>query len=203
MPDNALIGLGVSSHVAGTNAAATFDNVTISAAGPPPPPPNVPPTVSISSPAGGATFTAPATLSIAANAADSDGTVSRVDFFANGTLLGSDSAAPYTVSWSNVAAGTYNLIATATDNSGAATSSSTVSITVSSTPPPPPSLPAGWSQGDIGATGATGGASFSNGVFTVTGAGADVWGTADALQFAYMLIVPLLNSFTALSTATG
>jgi hypothetical protein len=87
MPDNVLIGLGVSSHVAGTNATATFDNVTISTANPPPPPPNVPPTVSMTSPSDGATAIAPASLSIAASAADSDGSVSKVQFFANGALL--------------------------------------------------------------------------------------------------------------------
>jgi hypothetical protein len=47
------------------------------------------------------------------------------------------------------------------------------------------SLPTGWSTSDIGAVGATGGASYSGGTFTVSGAGADVWGTADAFRFAY------------------
>jgi len=46
-------------------------------------------------------------------------------------------------------------------------------------------LPTGWATQDIGAVGATGAASSSNGVFTVSGAGADVWGTADAFRFAY------------------
>ena len=47
------------------------------------------------------------------------------------------------------------------------------------------SLPAGWSSSDIGAVGATGSASSSGGTFTVTGAGADIWNTADAFQYAY------------------
>lgn len=46
-------------------------------------------------------------------------------------------------------------------------------------------LPSGWSTSDIGAVGATGSASGSGGSFTVKGAGADVWGTADAFRFAY------------------
>jgi len=46
-------------------------------------------------------------------------------------------------------------------------------------------LPSGWSSADIGAVGAAGSASYSGGVFTVAGAGADVWGTADAFRFAY------------------
>jgi regulation of enolase protein 1 (concanavalin A-like superfamily) len=57
------------------------------------------------------------------------------------------------------------------------------------TPPPPPStaLPASWSHQDIGAVGAAGDATYdsSSGTFTVKGAGADVWGTADALHYAY------------------
>jgi subtilisin family serine protease len=46
-------------------------------------------------------------------------------------------------------------------------------------------LGAGWSHADIGATGTTGSATQSNGTFEVSGAGADVWGTADAFHFAY------------------
>jgi len=52
-------------------------------------------------------------------------------------------------------------------------------------PPPPSSLPSGWADADVGATGTQGSASASNGTFTVAGAGADVWGTADALNYAY------------------
>ena len=46
-------------------------------------------------------------------------------------------------------------------------------------------LPAGWSTADIGDVGATGNASGSGGSFTVTGAGADVWGTVDAFRYVY------------------
>jgi hypothetical protein len=46
-------------------------------------------------------------------------------------------------------------------------------------------LPSGWSHADVGAVGAPGSASYSGGTYTVNGSGADVWGTADELQFAY------------------
>lgn len=46
-------------------------------------------------------------------------------------------------------------------------------------------LPEGWSTMDIGAVGAAGSATGSGDAFTVQGAGADVWGTADAFRFAY------------------
>jgi hypothetical protein len=47
------------------------------------------------------------------------------------------------------------------------------------------SLPAGWATADIGAVDAVGSASGSGGSFSLRGAGADIWGTADALRFAY------------------
>jgi hypothetical protein len=80
---------------------------------------------------------------IAATASDPDGTVSRVDFYANGTtLVGTRSAAPYSVGWSNVAAGTYALTAIAFDNAGARTPSSPVAVTVAAaTGPAPNALP--------------------------------------------------------------
>jgi regulation of enolase protein 1 (concanavalin A-like superfamily) len=178
MGSSILVGLAVSSHVTGTNATATFDNVTVTAANQPS---NTPPTASLTSPANGATYTAPASITVTANASDSDGSIARVDFYAGSSLIGSKTSAPYTVTWNNVAAGTYSLTAVATDNGGAATTTPAVSVTVSE----PSSLPAGWSHQDVGATGATGNASYASNTFSVTGAGADVWGTADAFHYAY------------------
>jgi hypothetical protein len=56
---------------------------------------------------------------------------------------------------------------------------------VAAQPSPGAVLPASWSTLDIGAVGVTGSASYATGTFTVRGAGADVWGTADALRFVY------------------
>lgn len=47
------------------------------------------------------------------------------------------------------------------------------------------SLPSGWSTSDVGSVGATGSASGTGASFTVTGAGADVWNTADAFRYVY------------------
>jgi len=49
-------------------------------------------------------------------------------------------------------------------------------------------LPAGWQSQDIGTTG--GSASESNGTWSISGDGADVWGTSDAFHYAY---VPLIG----------
>jgi hypothetical protein len=98
-------------------------------------PPNAPPTVDITGPTNGATFTEPASITITAAATDSDGTVARVDFFAGATLLGTVTNAgnnSFSLTWSNVVAGSYSLTATATDNGGgASTPSPPVNITVS------------------------------------------------------------------------
>lgn len=92
---------------------------------------NTPPVVTLTAPAANATYTAPATVTISATASDADGSVSKVGFYNGSTLLSEATAAPYSYTWSNVAAGTYTISAMATDNAGASTTSATVSITVS------------------------------------------------------------------------
>jgi chitinase len=101
------------------------------------------PTVGITAPANGASYTAPANIVIQANAVDSDGTVSSVQFYNGATLLGTDSLSPYELTWTNVAAGSYALTARATDDSGAVTTSSTVNVTVVAPPPAVPAAPSG------------------------------------------------------------
>jgi chitinase len=91
------------------------------------------PSVSISSPAAGASYIAPATITIKAAAADSGATVSSVAFYNGGTLLGTSTASPSSFNWTNVAAGTYSLTAIATNNSGLSTTSAAISVTVTDT----------------------------------------------------------------------
>ena len=57
------------------------------------------------------------------DAADSDGTIAKVEFYQGATKLVEDTTAPYGYTWSSVAAGTYSLTVKATDNGGAATTS--------------------------------------------------------------------------------
>ena len=97
--------------------------------------PNVPPTVSLTSPTSGATFTAPASISLTAAASDSDGTIQKVEFFHGGTnLIATVTTAPFTFTWTGVAQGSYALTAVATDNLNLATTSAPVSITVNRVP---------------------------------------------------------------------
>jgi galactose oxidase-like protein/Big-like domain-containing protein len=102
-------------------------------------PTNAAPTVTLTQPANGATFTAPATVNLAATASDTDGTVAKVEFFNGTTKLGEDTTAPYNLTWSGVAAGTYTLTAKATDDVGASTTSapSTVSVNPATANQPP------------------------------------------------------------------
>ncbi len=45
-------------------------------------------------------------------------------------------------------------------------------------------LPPGWSDADIGSPGLAGSAGYTNGLWTVTGGGSDIWNTADQFNFA-------------------
>ncbi|MGH9315576.1 MAG: Ig-like domain-containing protein [Thermoanaerobaculia bacterium] len=98
------------------------------------PPTNSPPTVSITNPVNGATFTAPADITLDATASNSDGTISKVEFFQNGFYLGEDTTPPYSLTLSGVWAGSYALTARATDNSGDSTTSAAVNVIVNSSP---------------------------------------------------------------------
>jgi subtilisin family serine protease len=101
---------------------------------------NAPPNVSIDSPAGGATFGAPANITITASASDIDGTIQQVAFFANGAPVGTDNTSPYSIVWSNVAVGAYALTAVATDNQGGTTTSAAVNVSVIANSPPSVSI---------------------------------------------------------------
>jgi hypothetical protein len=96
------------------------------------------PTVTLTSPASGATFTAPATIALAANASDPDGAIARVDFYSGTSLLGTDSASPFSYNWSGPPAGSYSLTAMAYDTAGMSATSPSVSISVGTPPPAAP-----------------------------------------------------------------
>ena len=98
------------------------------------PAPNQPPTVALTAPANGATFTAPATITLTASASDPENRLARVDFYRGSTQIGTATAAPYSFTWSSVPAGSYTLTAVAVDADGARTTSAAVSITVATAP---------------------------------------------------------------------
>ena len=92
--------------------------------------PNQPPLVSISSPTKNTGYIAPATITIEANATDSDGTITKVEFYNGQIKLGEVTKAPYLFKWNNVSDGGYQITAVATDNKNAKTVSSPVTVVV-------------------------------------------------------------------------
>ena len=76
------------------------------------------PSAFITSPENFSIFPVGANITVAADAADADGTVTQVDFSNGVQAIGTDTSSPYSVIWQNASAGNYSPRATATDNLG-------------------------------------------------------------------------------------
>jgi peptidoglycan/xylan/chitin deacetylase (PgdA/CDA1 family) len=115
-----------------TLGSITVDDLAISGT----PPPDVsPPTVNLSAPADGAVVKGPVTLS--AFAGDDRG-IASVEFLCSiGGVVGTDTTAPYSLTWDSttVPDGSVSITARATDTSGNPTTSSARSVTVDNTGP--------------------------------------------------------------------
>ena len=115
----------------------------------------VAPTVSIGAPTSGTTVSGTATVS--ATASDNVG-VNKVEFYLNGALKATDTAAPYTYGWNTttVANGAYTLTAKAYDAAGNVGTSTTISVTVNNvtadTTPPTVALSAPASGATVSGT---------------------------------------------------
>jgi hypothetical protein len=134
MTANVYVGMALTAHTTSAIATAAFSNVSVTGS-------NAAPSVSITSPANNATIL-PGNITLTANATDSDGTISKVEFFNGSTSIGvsTSTASPYSLTWANVAAGTYALTAKATDNKSAITTSTAVNITVATNVAPTVSI---------------------------------------------------------------
>ncbi|HQR12759.1 MAG TPA: Ig-like domain-containing protein, partial [Casimicrobiaceae bacterium] len=95
-----------------------------------PPPSNLPPTVAMASPSSGASIGLGGSFALTANAGDADGSVTLVEYFANGGKIGQATSAPYSLTWVPAVAGSYSVTARATDNLGATTTSSPITVSV-------------------------------------------------------------------------
>jgi hypothetical protein len=106
---------------AGTSVVAA---VTVAA------PDTTPPTVSLTSPANGASFARKSTVSLAATASDNV-RVARVEVLVNGALQCTDTSSPFGCSWKVPSAktGLYNLQAKVYDAAGNVGASSVVTVT--------------------------------------------------------------------------
>lgn len=90
----------------------------------------VAPTVTLTNPATGSVFSAPANLHLGASASVTSGTVTNVQFVTTtGTLLASAQSTPFTLTSGSLAAGSYSLEAIATAG-GVSTTSAAVNVSV-------------------------------------------------------------------------
>jgi len=88
------------------------------------------PLVQVTSPSNNAQIEGPAAVDITVNATDSDGTIAEIEFILNGTLVSSDTTAPFVFTTTELAFGTYEISAKATDNEGGTRTSSPITIVV-------------------------------------------------------------------------
>lgn len=134
---------------------------------------NTPPTVSITTPSNGFLTNSGSAVALSAQAADADGTIASVRFLANGIVVGTATTAPFAATWTPTAAGTYTVIAQATDDSGNVTSSSPISVTVSANAAPV-----------VGVTSPTNGAVVRTGTsVTLSATASDPDGTIASVRF--------------------
>jgi len=114
---------------------------------------NQKPVVSITAPVNGAFSVTGDAVTISADATDTDGTISKVEFKIDGTLVNTDTEAPYTFNYTGVA-GVHNITAVATDNESGFTTSVAVELTVGPDPAPTVSItaPAANATPKVGST---------------------------------------------------
>lgn len=92
---------------------------------------NLAPVATITTPANGLTTTAGLSVGLSATATDADGSVAKIRFLVNGTQVGAtQTAAPFTATWTPTSAGSYQILVEATDNVGNIANSPAVNVTV-------------------------------------------------------------------------
>ncbi len=96
---------------------------------------NKPPKVALTAPVSTIVYPQGAPIALAVTASDPDGTVAKVEYFADTTKVGEATASPWSANWANPAQGVYSLTAVATDDKGAATTSAAVAVTVTGPAP--------------------------------------------------------------------
>ncbi|MGL4270044.1 MAG: Ig-like domain-containing protein, partial [Plesiomonas sp.] len=102
---------------------------------------NTPPSVKLTAPANSASFKQGDVVTLQATASDSDGSISKVEFYIDGVKAATSTAAPYSYAWT-AATGTHTLLAKAYDDKGATTDNSvSVTVTAVTTPPVENQLP--------------------------------------------------------------
>ena len=89
------------------------------------------PAITLTAPTAGQSFVKGANVTLSATViADARVDIVRVEFLANGKVIGEDTTAPYTFTWNNVSDGIYSVAARVTDELRASTTTATVGIAV-------------------------------------------------------------------------
>jgi hypothetical protein len=96
----------------------------------PPDPGASAPTILLTTPRNGDVFRRPATVDIQALAADADGSVSSVVFYADGNRIGETTNAPHRWIWSLPSTGVHTVYAAAMDNNGLVAASPASTFTI-------------------------------------------------------------------------
>lgn len=127
----AAVSTGAQFSYSGTNTAPTSFSVN----GTPCTGAHQPPIAVLTSPSAGAVYTQGQAVPLAATAAAADNaTISKVEFYDDTKLLGTDTSAPYALSVSDLTVGSHSLVAKAYDSMGASADSTPVGITVAAGP---------------------------------------------------------------------
>ena len=90
--------------------------------------------VALLEPANGQVFQTSEAIPLGANPTETTGAIARVDYYADGTLVASGSAAPYAAAWNGASNGSHSIKAKVVDTSGLSATSSAVTVTVIATP---------------------------------------------------------------------
>ena len=112
------------------NGSGTSGAVTVVVATNNPCANNVPPVIQLS--ANKSSYNSGETIQLSASASDTDGSITRVEFYQNGALLHSDNEQPYTYNVTNVPAGSFQFTAIAFDNCSTQQTSTQVNVSVQS-----------------------------------------------------------------------
>jgi YD repeat-containing protein len=119
--------------LSGTTSCSSYSNevavpVSLNCAG------LVSPTVSMATPSG---LVAGQTTTLNATASTSSGSITSVEFYLGGTLIGTDYAPPYSMPWTPPAAGNMQVRAVANASTGAVSLTNFISVTVATSQIPP------------------------------------------------------------------
>jgi hypothetical protein len=155
-----------------------------------------PPSVQLTLPASHATVSG--SVSFAANASDNSGIVTAVEFFVDGTRRGTDSSAPFAISWDTrtVSDGLHILTAKAYDASNNVGGSGQLAVTVRNQTTAPERVANGGFESGTAGWALSGNAYFSS-VSAHSGAGSSVLGVYDKANGT------VYQTVTIPSTATG